>query len=98
MTNSSQAAFENPEMSRLRKMSPKTCTSSMIQMKNMENHRIDQRTWPVPNSAASMGPLPFLTPAGVVSTAAARGRPEPACGPVAVAASTTWGDIPAGPG
>src|SRR3546814_4920832 len=47
-------ALLQPDRSSLRKMSPKTLNSSQIHMTNKKNHSIDQKTWPVPNSAASM--------------------------------------------
>src|SRR5262245_26168249 len=47
-------ALAHPDRSSLRKMSPKTTISSQIQMKKRKNHNMDQNTWPVPNSAASM--------------------------------------------
>ena len=46
------SALPHPERSGLRKMSPKTTISSQIQMKNRKNQSIDQKTWPVPNSAS----------------------------------------------
>ena len=46
-------------MSWLRKMSANTMISNQIQMKKRKNQSIDQKTWPVPHSAArtDMGDL-----------------------------------------
>ena len=54
MMKITQIALANPPRSWLRKMSPKTMISSQIQMKNMKNQSIDQKTWPVPKSEASV--------------------------------------------
>ena len=43
-------------------MSLKTMISNQIQMKNMKNHSIDQKTWPVPNSVASMASIVCFSP------------------------------------
>ena len=52
--NSDQIAFAHPPRSGLRKMSPNTTISNQIQMKNMKNQSIDQKTWPLPKSAITM--------------------------------------------
>src|SRR6478736_2857908 len=52
-------ALLQPPRSWLRKMSEKTRISNQIQMKNIVNQRIDQNTWPDPNSARTMNYLPL---------------------------------------
>ena len=59
MTKSTQTNLAKPPMSWLRKMSANTVISSQIQMKNMKNQSIDQKTWPVPKSLAIPLALPF---------------------------------------
>ena len=56
-----QMALPHPPMSSLRMMSPKIVKINMIQMKKRKNQRRDQRTWPVPNSAASSKCVTFLS-------------------------------------
>src|SRR3954453_1873088 len=46
-------AFAHPDMSWLRMTSPNTAIKIQIQMKNRKNHSIDQKTSPVPKSAAN---------------------------------------------
>jgi hypothetical protein len=48
---SDQITLATPDISLSVKMSPNTWNSSMIQMKNRKNQRIDQNTCPVPNVA-----------------------------------------------
>src|SRR6476660_9328375 len=54
MTKITQTNFAKPPMSWLRKMSLKTAISNQIQMMNRKNQSIDRKTWPVPNSFASI--------------------------------------------
>ena len=54
MTKITHSALAQPERSWLRKMSLKTMIRIQIQMKNRKNQSIDQNTWPVPHSAATM--------------------------------------------
>ena len=54
MTKITQAALAQPERSRERNRSANTVIRIQIQMKNRKNHSIDQKTWPVPNSDASV--------------------------------------------
>ena len=60
MMKITQSALAQPPRSWLRKMSPKTMISSQIQMKNMKNQRNDQKTSPVPHSAASVIASPHV--------------------------------------
>jgi hypothetical protein len=53
MTKMIQMALTHPDRSWLRKMSLKTMISNQIQMKNMKNQSMDQKTSPVPHSAAN---------------------------------------------
>src|SRR3954454_16671309 len=62
MTNSTHANLATPPMSWLRKMSENTMISSQIQMKNIVNQIIDQKTWPTAHSEPSIPSLPLLDP------------------------------------
>ena len=53
------SALAPPDKSLLRKMSPNSEISNQIQMKNMKNQSMDQKTCPVPNSANNIGYLSF---------------------------------------
>ena len=51
---SDQSALPHPDRSSLRMMSPKIWKINMMKMKKRKNQRNDQRTSPVPKSAASV--------------------------------------------
>src|SRR6476469_7950516 len=74
MMNSDQIAFAHPPRSGLRKMSPNTTISSQIQMKNMKNQSIDQKTWPLPKSAITMFHPPTVVPSPALRGATASGQ------------------------
>ena len=53
MTKIDHNALPQPDRSWLRKMSANTRINNQIQMNHRKNHTIDQKTCPVPHSAAT---------------------------------------------